>query len=59
MTPLEKKRIKTEILQVQAGRAGLELRIEEMAEEINKLKKHIEISSLKEQELINKLGQEA
>lgn len=56
MTSLEKKRIMTELLQVQAGRAGLELRIEEMMEEMERLRAHIAVSENKERELAEKLS---
>lgn len=55
MKSLDLKKLKVELLQVQAGKASLELRIEEMLEEIEKLKLHIGVSEAKEQELINKI----
>lgn len=54
MKALDLKRIKVELLQVQAARASLELRVEEKLDEIETLKQHIAISELKEKELIAK-----
>lgn len=58
MSPLDLKKIKVELLQVQAGRASLELRIEERLDEINRLKEHIQISMNKENELQEKIKKE-
>lgn len=55
MKPLELKRLKVELIQVQAGRAGLELRVEEKLDEVERLKEHIAISEAKEQELQEKI----
>lgn len=55
MTSLDIKKIKVELLQVQAGKASLELRIEEILEEIERLKGHIAISEKKEHELKEKI----
>lgn len=55
MTTLDLKKLKNELIQVQAGRSALELRIEERLEEIEKLKEHVAISSAKEQELSTKI----
>lgn len=55
MKSLDLKKLKVELLQVQAGRASLELRIEEMLEEIERLKGHIAISESKESELALKI----
>lgn len=54
-TSLDQKKLKVELLQVQAAKAALELRIEERLEEIERLKEHIVISETKEQELLGKL----
>jgi hypothetical protein len=55
MTSLEIKKIKVELLQVQAAKASLELRIEERLEEIQRIQDNIKISEAKESELIEKL----
>lgn len=55
MTSIEKKKIHVELLRVQAGKADLELRIEERLEEIERIKASIRVSEEKEQELIEKL----
>lgn len=55
MTDLEAKRIKVEIMRVQAARAELELKIEERRDEIKRLEEHIKIQLKKEEELANKL----
>lgn len=55
---LEIKRIKAELMNVQAGRFNLELRIDEKLDEIERLKEHISISELKEKELIEKIKTE-
>lgn len=51
MKPLDLKKLKVELIQVQAAKAGLELRVEERLDEIERLKEHIAISEAKEQEL--------
>ena len=51
MTPLELKKTKTELLGVAHARAVLEVRVEEMLEEIERLKKNITIQENKEAEL--------
>lgn len=58
MSPLDLKRMKTELLQVQAAKASLELRIEERLEEIERLKEHITISEAKEIELQTNIKKE-
>lgn len=58
MSPLEMKKLKVELIQVQAGRAGLELRIEERLDEIERLKEHVAVSLKKEQELDEKIKKE-
>lgn len=55
MSPLDKKKVSVELLQVQAARASLELRIEERLEEIERLKENIKISLTREDELKDKL----
>lgn len=57
MKPLELKKIKVELIQVQAARMGLELKIEERLDEIERLKEHIAISQAKELELEEKIKQ--
>lgn len=58
MSPLELKKMKVELLQVGAGKASLELRVEEKLDEIARLREHISISEAKEQELIEKIQKE-
>jgi hypothetical protein len=48
--------IKVELLQVQAAKASLELRIEERLDEIERIKDNIRISENKEKELMEKIG---
>jgi hypothetical protein len=57
MTKLEHKKIAVELLQVQAAKASLELRIEERLDEIKRLEENIAISAAKEEELKEKLNQ--
>jgi hypothetical protein len=56
MTSLELKKIKVELIQVQAAKASLELRVEERLDEIERIKETIAVSEKKEQELIEKLN---
>lgn len=55
MLPLEKRKMHLELVRVQAARMDLEIRIEEMREEIKKLENHISIQQNKETELTEKL----
>ena len=55
MNPLELKKTKVELLNVQAAKAALELRVDERLEEIERLKEHILISEAKEQELMARI----
>lgn len=55
MSPLDLKKMQVELLQVQASKAALELRVEERLEEIERIKEHIAISAAKEVELKDKL----
>jgi hypothetical protein len=50
-TPLETKRIKAELLRVQAAKADMDVRIEDHLENIKRLQESIEISTQKEEEL--------
>ena len=56
MTSLEIKRIKVELLRVASARAELELRIEEMQDNIKRLEDNISIQKAKEDELQAKLA---
>jgi len=49
------KKLRVELIQVQAARASLELRVEERLEEIERLQEHIEIQKKKELELSQKI----
>ena len=55
MTPLEIKKLKVELLQVEAATASLELRIEERLDEIERIKEHILVQKNKEKELSEKI----
>lgn len=55
MSPLEKKKIQVELIQVEAAKATLELRIEVLKDEIQRLLEHISISENKSKELQEKL----
>ena len=57
MTNLELKRMKVELLRVSAGKAELELRIEELMDNVKRLQDNIAISSAKEDELIAKIAE--
>jgi hypothetical protein len=52
---LELKKVKVELIRVSAAKAELELRIEERLDEIEKIKKHVQIQLDKEMELIQKI----
>lgn len=56
MSSLELKKVKVELLQVQAAKATLELKIEERLDEIERIKETIKISEKREQELMDKIG---
>lgn len=55
-TPLEIKKIKAELLRVQAAKADMEVRIEDHMENISRLNAQIEISQAKEDELTKALS---
>jgi hypothetical protein len=55
MTPIELKKLKVELMRVQAARAELELRIDERMEEIQRVKENIEIQLKKEAELESRI----
>jgi len=57
MTNLELKRIKVELLRVSAGKAEIELRIEEQMESVKRLQENIAISEAKEEELKAKIAE--
>jgi hypothetical protein len=56
MTPLELKKMKVELLNVAAARAGQELRIEEQLDNIKRLEDMIKIQLSKEAELTEKIA---
>jgi hypothetical protein len=56
VSSLELKKVKVELLQVQAAKATLELKIEERLDEIERIKETIKISEKREQELMDKIG---
>jgi hypothetical protein len=53
--PLDKRKLELELIRVQAARMDMEIRIEEMKEEIARVQNHISIQSDKETELKQKL----
>ena len=55
MSPIEIKKLKVELMQVQAARASLELRIDERKEEIERIEANILIQIAKEEELSQKI----
>lgn len=59
MTNLELKRLKVELLNVSAGKAALELRIEENLENIKRLQENIAVSTAREEELTTKIAEAA
>ena len=59
MTNLELKRMKVELQRVAVARAELELRIEELQDNINRLDANIAIQKAKEEELQAKIDAEA
>jgi hypothetical protein len=58
MTSLELKKIKVELLNVSAAKAGLELRIEEYLDNIKRLEENISIQRTKEDELKARISAE-
>lgn len=54
-TPLEIKKIKAELLRVQAAKADMEVRIEDHMENISRLNVQMDLSSQKELELQKQL----
>jgi hypothetical protein len=56
MLPLELKRLKLELINVAAARHGLEFRIEERLDEIERLKEHVKVQEAKEAELKEKIA---
>jgi len=57
MTSLDLKKLKVELLNVSAAKAGLELRIEESLENIKRLQDNIAISTAREEELSAKIAE--
>jgi len=55
VTQLELKKLKVELLNVQAAKANLELRIDERMDEIARIKESIAASEAKELELNEKI----
>lgn len=58
MNVLDKKRIEKELMQVTAARFDMEIRIEEMNQQIAELQKYIQIQLNKEEELKEKITKE-
>ena len=56
-TPLELKKVKAELLRVQAAKADMEVRVEDHMENISRLNANIEISQVKEDELLKQLAE--
>lgn len=57
MTPIELKRLKVELVRVQAARMDQELRIDEHQENIDRLQQAIAIQQAKEAELTQKIAE--
>jgi hypothetical protein len=57
MSELDKKKMNLQLRQVENARMELEIRIEELLSEVERVKKHIEIQSVKEEELKAKLAE--
>ena len=55
-TPLELKKVKAELLRVQAAKADMEVRIEDHMENIGRLNAQMAISQAKEEELVKTLA---
>ena len=56
-TSLELKKVKAELLRVQAAKADMEVRVEDHMENIGRLQAQMEISQAKEDELIKTLAE--
>lgn len=57
MKPIERRKVELELIRVSAARMDMEIRIEEMKEEIKRVEGHIDIQNAKEIELKAKLGE--
>jgi hypothetical protein len=57
MTPLEKKKLEVELLQVNAAKESMYLRILESEDQIERLKVQIAIREVRETELKDKINQ--
>lgn len=57
MNELDKRKIKLELIRVQAARMDMEIRIDEMKEEIKRVEGHVAIQEAKEKELKERLGE--
>lgn len=57
MSPLDQKKMKLELHRVESARMDLEIRIEEMKQEITRLEGHVAIQEDKELELKTKLDE--
>lgn len=55
MTPLELKKIKVELMRVQAAKGDLEIKVEERLEEIKRIQDSIKAQEIREAELIEKI----
>lgn len=55
MSKLDKGRAELELIQVHAARKALEFRIDELMEDVERIKTHIEIQIKKEEEIKTKL----
>jgi hypothetical protein len=56
-SPIEIRKMKAELLGVSHAKANLEIRIEEMLEEIQRLKNHVEVQIKREVELQGKIAE--
>ena len=57
MNPLELKKLKVELLRVQAAKGEMELRIDERMDEIQRLEEHVKVQIAKEEELKTKIAE--
>lgn len=55
-TPLEMKKVRAELLRVQAAKADMECRIEDHLENIARLNASIDVSKVREEELIKQVA---
>lgn len=57
LSAIELKKVRVELIRVQAAKMELELRVDERMEEISRLKENIDIQTKKEEELSAKIAE--